>query len=147
MNIIADLTSGAITGAVTSVGQLAKDIKELWTGEPSPEKQAAITQKIMELEAASMNAQIEVNKIEAASENLFVAGWRPFVGWVCGAGFAYATIIQPLMEFAARVAFGYEGEFPILQTGILVSMLGALLGVGVMRSWDKMQAPAPKGKE
>lgn len=82
-------------------------------------------------------AQIETNKVEAASESLFVAGWRPFVGWICGAGLAYAAIILPILEFVSRVIFGYDGKFPVMDWAILSNVLLGMLGLGAMRSYDK----------
>lgn len=85
-------------------------------------------------------AQIEVNKVEAASENIFVAGWRPFVGWVGGAGLAYAAIVQPLFSWAAQVIFGYSGSFPTVDNELLWTVLLGILGLGGMRSFDKTKA-------
>ena len=57
-------------------------------------------------------AQIGVNTEEAKSVNWFVAGWRPFVGWVCGTGLLYVSFIEPIMRFIAKMN-GYTGEFPV----------------------------------
>ena len=82
-------------------------------------------------------SQIEVNKAEAASGSLFKGGWRPFVGWVCGFGLAYAAIILPVMEFTAKVIFGYGGKFPVIDWAILTNVLFGLLGLGAMRTYEK----------
>jgi len=87
-------------------------------------------------------AQIEVNKQEASSLNLFVAGWRPAVGWICGAGLAYATILEPLGRFVAQVGFHYTGPFPALDTALLVTTLGGILGLGTMRMNEKIKGVA-----
>lgn len=81
--------------------------------------------------------QQDINKIEAASPNLFIAGWRPAVGWVCTAGLAYAAIVAPLLEFIVRVIGKYSGEFPEINTTILMEVLFALLGIGAFRSFEK----------
>lgn len=94
-----------------------------------------------EAEARASNeriAQIEVNKTEARHRSVFVAGWRPFVGWVGGAAFAWAGVVAPLLSWIARVA-GYDGTFPELDNGLLVTVLGGMLGFGAMRSYDKKQ--------
>ena len=83
-------------------------------------------------------AQIDVNKTEAASGSLFVAGWRPFVGWVGGAGLAYAAILQPLMTWIAMVE-GYKGSFPVFDTNLLMTVLGGLLGLGSLRTYEKVK--------
>lgn len=83
-------------------------------------------------------AQIDVNKQEASNPSLFVAGWRPFVGWVGGAGLVYSTILQPLSSWVARVA-GYVGEFPVIDNQLLLYVLGGMLGIGGLRTVEKIK--------
>ena len=87
-------------------------------------------------------AQIEVNKAEAASLSLFVAGWRPAIGWICGAGLAYAAILEPLARFMAQVGFGYSGAFPSIDTTLTMQVLLGMLGLGAMRSVEKVKGAA-----
>ena len=146
MSVLTDISSGAVGGLLGGVGQLAKDIRQAITGDLPAEKQAEITQKLMELENSAMAAQSAVNLEEAKSEKLFVSGWRPFIGWVCGCSFAYAAILYPLMNWIAKV-YGYAGTFPVIDTTITMQVLVGILGLGAYRSYDKKQAPAPAGKE
>ena len=83
-------------------------------------------------------AQIDVNKVEAASTNWFVAGWRPYVGWVCGTGLAFQFLIAPLGTWIAALA-GHPVVFPPLDTGTLLTMLGGMLGIGGMRTYEKVK--------
>ena len=83
--------------------------------------------------------QIQTNIEEAKSTNWWVAGWRPCIGWVCGAGLAYAALIEPLARFAAKVWFGYSGEFPIIDTSLTLQILMGMLGLGIMRSAEKIK--------
>ena len=83
--------------------------------------------------------QIKVNAEEAKSSSIFVAGWRPFVGWVCGVGLAYAAIVLPIMEFSAKVIWGYKGAFPIIDWAILSNVLIGMLGLAGMRTYEKTQ--------
>jgi hypothetical protein len=69
--------------------------------------------------------QQEINKVEAAHRSLFVAGWRPFVGWVGGGSLLYATIIAPAFHLG------------VPDIGFLQTILLAILGIGGMRSFDK----------
>ena len=82
-------------------------------------------------------AQLEINKAEAASGSLFKGGWRPFVGWVCAVAFAYHFVIQPLLIFI----FSYIGidppDLPEFQMNTLLTVLGGLLGIGGLRSYEK----------
>ena len=92
--------------------------------------------------------QIEVNKVEAQHASIFVAGWRPFIGWTGGVGIAYTFVLAPFIEFVARAA-GYTQEMPMPDAGQLMTLVTAMLGVGAMRSYDKMKgtAPLPKNTE
>ena len=83
--------------------------------------------------------QIQTNIEEAKSTNWWVAGWRPCIGWVCGAGLAYAALIEPLARFAAKVWFGYSGEFPVIDTSLTLQILMGMLGLGIMRSAEKIK--------
>ena len=83
--------------------------------------------------------QLEINKVEAASSNIFIAGWRPFTGWCCAVALAYAAILAPIGQFVAMVVFGYKGAFPVLDTGTLVSVLLGMLGLGGMRTFEKFK--------
>jgi roadblock/LC7 domain-containing protein len=124
-----------------SLGTLAKDIRSAVTGEISPEKKAELEAKALELEQASMNAQTEINKIEAGHTSLFVAGWRPAVGWICAAGLFYGTIGKPFIEFIARLC-GFTGVFPEIDGTTLNTTLYGMLGLGVMRTVEKVKGSA-----
>jgi hypothetical protein len=85
-------------------------------------------------------AQIAVNAEEAKSTNWFVAGWRPFIGWVCGVGLLYVAIAEPVARFLAQVMFGYTGAFPVIDTSVTMQVLLGMLGLGVMRTAEKLKA-------
>ena len=82
-------------------------------------------------------SQLEINKAEAASGSLFKGGWRPFVGWTCGIAFAYHFVFQPLLIFI----FAYIGletpDLPEFDVGTLLPVLGGMLGIGGLRSYEK----------
>lgn len=84
--------------------------------------------------------QIEVNKIEAANSSLFVSGWRPFVGWTCGFGLVYAFIVRPILAWGS----GYWNIPlpPDLDLGTLLPLLGGLLGLGGLRTFEKINGVA-----
>ena len=83
-------------------------------------------------------AQIELNKQEAAHQSLFVAGWRPFVGWTCGVALAYHFILSPLLSFILVVA-GVETPMPTFEFSQLSTILMGMLGLGGLRSYEKMK--------
>ena len=91
-------------------------------------------------ELAELAGQMEINKVEAANASVFVSGWRPFVGWVCGGGLVYTFIGQPLLSWASLI-----WNFPIppnLDMGTLITLLGGLLGLGGMRTAEKIKGVA-----
>ena len=81
-------------------------------------------------------AQLEVNKAEAASRNIFVAGWRPFVGWTCGMALAYTYVVQPILIFGLA-HYGYWVELPPLDMSTMMPVLLGMLGLGGLRSFEK----------
>lgn len=81
--------------------------------------------------------QIEVDKIEAASTNWFVAGWRPAVGWICALALFYSAIAEPFARFLSVTLFTYKGSFPVIDTNITLQVLLGLLGLGAMRTLEK----------
>ena len=95
-------------------------------------------------------AQVDVNKIEAASSSLFVAGWRPAVGWVGVLGLAYQFIGYPLMQWGWSFGQGIElipaglAAPPNLEVEQLMTLLAGLLGFGGMRSFEKSKGVASK---
>lgn len=82
--------------------------------------------------------QLEVNKVEAASKSMFVAGWRPAVGWVCVLGMAMNFIIVPLGNFGLSVA-DVEVIIPMIDTSQMMPVLMGMLGLGAMRTVEKVQ--------
>ena len=83
-------------------------------------------------------AQIEVNKAEAAHKSIFVAGWRPFVGWVCGVALSYHFILAPLLQFGFALG-GIEQELPEFDFSQLSTVLMGMLGLGGLRTFEKMK--------
>lgn len=146
MSFLGEITSSGVGAVMSGIGSLAKDIRQAITGELPAEKQAEIQQKLMELELKAMEGQMQINLEEAKSEHLFVAGWRPAVGWIGAASLGYAAILEPLMSWIARYN-GATVQFPTLNTDITMQVLFGILGLGVMRTVDKRTSPSPLGKE
>jgi len=131
-----------ISAALDIGGKL---IDRLW---PNPEEAAKAKLELLKMQQdgdlAVMTAQTDINKVEAQSTNLFVSGWRPFIGWVCGAALVYAALLEPLARFIARVLFTYTGDFPVIDTTLTLQILLGLLGLAGMRSWEKKEGVAAK---
>lgn len=114
---------------------------------PDPAQQAAAKLELMKLqqngELAQITGQMDINKVEAASASIFVSGWRPSIGWVCSAGFAVQFVIGPLAEWGATLA-GHPVKFPQMDTGTMMPLLLGMLGLGGMRTAEKIQGVAAK---
>ena len=82
-------------------------------------------------------AQIEVNKIEAQSSSFFKSSWRPFIGWVCVVAFAYHFILQPLLIFGMAATGTQLPPLPEFDMSTLLTVLGGLLGLGTLRTYEK----------
>ncbi len=85
--------------------------------------------------------QLEVNKVEAAHKSLFVAGWRPYVGWVCGGAFTLHFIIKPILDYVL-ILFNIDPPDIDFDIKTLMTVLGGLLGLGGMRTYEKMKGVA-----
>ncbi len=132
-------------GAILDIGSKLVD---KFFPDPTQAKQAKLqlltmsqNGELAQLAAATDLAklQIQTNLEEAKSTNWFVAGWRPFVGWICGAGLAYVAIFEPVARFVAKVFFNYAGDFPVINTDLTMQVLMGVLGLGAMRSVEKVK--------
>lgn len=126
---------GKIVGS--DIGGLAEKLVGLIDKfvETPDEKKAAEIIKIKLLSKPD-ELQMEVNKIEAAHRTLFVAGWRPAVGWVCVAALAWSWIVQPIVSIAVS-ALGVNVELPDINIDDSMTLIMALLGMGALRTFEK----------
>lgn len=100
--------------------------------------QAQLAQMQLQGELAEVAGQLQVDAAEAQSKSTFVAGWRPFVGWICGFGLAYQFLLRPLLSFGAS-CFGSHIIAPELDTSNLLQLLAGMLGMAGMRTVEKIQ--------
>lgn len=84
-------------------------------------------------------AQISVNAAEAASGSLFKGGWRPCVGWVCAIAFFYHFVGQPIIIFIVALAGAEIPDLPEFDMGTLLTVLGGMLGIGSLRTYEKQK--------
>nr|WP_273424935.1 3TM-type holin [Halomonas sp.] len=77
----------------------------------------------------ALKGQLEINKVEAAHKSLFVAGWRPFIGWCCGFGLLYNVMLVQIIGIWVQV--------PEIDSSLLVTTMTGMLGLGAMRSYEK----------
>ncbi|MEQ1789017.1 MAG: holin family protein [Rickettsiales bacterium] len=94
----------------------------------------------LKLALSADQMQADTNKNEATSQSLFVAGWRPFIGWVCGFAFAYHFVLQPILAFIiANNNSSGEVQLPVFDIQTLSTVLMGMLGLGGLRTLEKIK--------
>lgn len=143
MNPVFSLISGLLGG---DNGPLSKLIGLIPDVNARAAAAAAFQKELLEATVNANLGQIEINKQEAASASIFVAGWRPAVGWVCGFALAYQFVLQPLIGYGLSVYSTYSHNsippIPTLDTASLMTVLMAMLGLGGMRTFEKVNGVA-----
>lgn len=122
---------------IESVGKVASDLIT------TDKERIQLELEGRKIDQATDLAQMEVNKVEAASSSVFVAGWRPAIGWVGAAAMAYQFLLYPMLVWAWTWAQA-EGYVPaevkpppMLDTEALWVILSGMLGIAGMRTWEK----------
>lgn len=121
LKILLGLLGKGGTGGRSKIGGLALELREAIKGKELDPNQ------ILEL-------QTKINEVEAQHRSMFVAGWRPSVGWVCSAAFAYHFIVFPII----RTIYP-DVNFPELDTEPLFTVLMGMLGLGGLRTFEKLK--------
>jgi Holin of 3TMs, for gene-transfer release len=114
---------------------------------PDPAQAADAKLKLLELqqsgELATMTAQTDINKVEAANASLFVSGWRPAIGWVCALALAYQYLFKPLVSTIFPLFIAGFPQLPGLDDNLWQLMMG-MLGMGGLRTFEKINGVASK---
>lgn len=122
---------------------------------PDPAKKAEAQLELLKMQQAGefkeleanlllAQGQMDINKVEAGSSSLFVAGWRPAVGWVSVLGLFYQFLLRPLGGWVALNWFHWANLPPALETDTLMSLLFGILGLGAYRTVEKIRGVATK---
>ena len=121
-----------ITGLGAVADLAGSVIGKIWPDKTEQEKQ--------QLAAAVMvvQGQLDINKEEAKSTSIFVAGWRPFIGWVCGVACAWNWIGLPLTKFGLLLA-GITVQISPADISEMWPVLLGMLGLGGLRSIEKVK--------
>lgn len=130
------LSVNDVTG-IGSVAELAKSvIEKIWPNKTEQEK--------AELQAAMVivQGQLEVNKAEASNPSIFVAGWRPFIGWVCGMACAWNWIGLPVAKAGLVLFASIKLDLAPADLTEMLPVLMGMLGLGALRSYDKAKGTA-----
>ena len=137
MSILSWLIGKSGKGIVEAVKDIADEF--ITTEEERLEyqlKKYELELKEKELETRLLEKVHETNIAEAKTGNWFIAGWRPFIGWVAGATIAYSLIVGPFLHSLFK-AFGLDFPLPDLDISDIVMLLANMLGFGLMRTFEK----------
>lgn len=127
----------SITG-MGEIADLAKTaINAIWPDKTEQEKaQLAAAVSLVQ-------GQLAINQAEAANPSVFVSGWRPFIGWVCGAGCAWNWIGLPMLKAGLAIG-GITVSLSPADIGEMMPLLLGLLGLGTLRTVEKINGVAAK---
>ena len=120
----------AVAAPVTAVGNV---LDQLFTSDEERLDKKIVLERLAQQPGL---AQVELNKVEASHRSMFVAGWRPFIGWVCGVGLAFMFLVNPIMQWWSAK------DGPDLPEDIILELVLALLGLGALRTFEKMKGRA-----
>lgn len=141
LSIIKELSEGSLSGIFSGIRGLISEFHS------SPEEKQKALEAVMNYEsklyqiASSIDlAQLEVNKVEAANSSRFVSGWRPFIGWTCGAGLAYEVIVRDLLNWVLMLS--NTPLLPTLNNEILWMTMSSMLGIAGLRTFEKLKGVA-----
>lgn len=127
-------------GALFELGSTIID--RIW---PDPTEANKAKLELMKLqqtgELQQIAGQLQINQAEAQNPNIFVAGWRPFIGWVCGAALAYQYIGRPMIAWGFAIAGHPVPPMPELDD-TLWELLFGMLGLGALRTVEKVKRVA-----
>lgn len=139
-NWISKIVGGSVSKPIESVGKI---LDNLFT---SKEEKLDFKEAIDRLhsmdERKLRNMQTEVNKLEANHRTIFVAGWRPFIGWVCGTALLYAFILRDLITWGMTIWAPEVQPPPALHMEQIMTVLMGMLGLGGMRTYEKYKGVA-----
>lgn len=110
--------------------------------EARAKEQAAFIQQLTTMAMQADTNQTAINAEEAKNPSVFVAGWRPFIGWVCGAGCAWAYMFEPLARFTLA-SFDMAPNLPVFDTNSLIGLTMGLLGMAGLRTLERVQGVVP----
>lgn len=142
-------------GAVLALLPFVQSLFDRLVPDPKEREKAMaeFTAKAMEMAQNQDAAQADINRTEAGTGNLFIGGWRPFIGWVCGVALAWAFVVGPVVQWFLTVSGQAANLPPTVMSADLWELVFAMLGLGGLRTFEKLRgvaagtpANAPRGR-
>ncbi len=128
MGFLSKLIGGAAASPIEAIGKVVTGV---WGDKGEKMTHAEVMAKLAQQPAM---AQVELNKVEASHRSMFVAGWRPFLGWICGLGLANAFLLNPFIGWLSP-----DATVPDVPTEIMMELVVAMLGLAGLRTYEKLQ--------
>ena len=146
MPVVYEAALGAVEGAISStLGPLFTRLIDLIPDPAEKARQAALIQtQLMAADAAMATQQNATNAIEAGNGNLFVSGWRPFIGWMCGVSLSWQLLVAPLISYICAM-FKYYPNFPQLDSAWISAIMLPLLGLGGLKTLERINGVSNEG--
>lgn len=135
--ILGSATGGAVKGLMDGAGTLAIKLRSAITGEMSPEDRAKLEALAVEAEGIKAQGQMAINQMEAAHKSIFVAGWRPFIGWICGIALGWNFVVLPMLSWYMSIWKPLIEQPPPMDLTQLYPIILGILGLGAFRSYEK----------
>lgn len=139
-SLVTNLLGGGLLNGVSNLISVIKG-KNPGDAEKLAELAGKYQSDILAADQAAMQAQTDVNKAEAASSDKFTSRWRPCIGYVCAAAFAINYVVGPLASWVGHIS-GVAIDFPPMNMGELMPVLLGMLGLGGMRTFEKVNKVA-----
>ena len=130
MSIKSDMVLGVVNSLVESVPKSIRSFRNTFSKKLTPDEQAAFDLQLSTIEKELVEAQTKINEVEAGSKRLFVAGWRPAIGWICVIVLAFNYICRPIVAL-------WTDSLPELDIGMIYPLLIGMLGIGGLRTYEK----------
>ena len=130
MGFLSSLVGGGVVDAATGVANIIDKFVE------TPDERAAADMLLAKMAQRPGELQVELNKIEAGHRSLFVAGWRPALGWICAFGLGFTFLVNPVIQW-------FTGEIgPELPHDIMLELVIGMLGLAGLRTAEKAMGKA-----
>jgi len=126
MSFLTSMLGGGVIEGAKGIADIVDKFIE------TPDEKAAAKIVFAKLQQRPDELQAEINKIEAGHRSMFVAGWRPAIGWICATALGWGWILAPILQF-----FFPEKKMPAIEVGEAISLVMALLGMGALRTYEK----------
>jgi hypothetical protein len=128
-------------GLISAVLPVVTDIVSRFL--PEDKEKRAVAEREIKAQLTTHLAQIDlaqlgINKVEAAHRSIFVAGWRPFIGWTCGVALCYSYVLQPITIFI-MIQTGHVVPLPEMDLSAMMPVLMGMLGLGGLRTFEKFK--------